>query len=62
VGEVRNGKIRLEEFVAALGMAAGFHCEAIMINRQQFTKTANIWGVSNNAKGTNSNRIVIFQK
>jgi hypothetical protein len=26
-----------------------------------FTKTANIWGVRNNAKGTNSNRIVVFQ-
>jgi DNA modification methylase len=62
VGEVRNGKIRLEEFVAELGLSAGFRCEAIMINRQQFTKTANIWGVSNNSKGTNSNRIVLFRK
>jgi hypothetical protein len=62
VGEVRNGKVRLEEFVAEMGMSAGFRCEAFMINRQQFTKTANIWGVSNNSKGTNSNRIVIFRK
>ncbi|MFA6440281.1 MAG: DNA methyltransferase [Bacteriovoracaceae bacterium] len=62
VGEVRNGKIRLEEFVAGMGIHAGFRCEAIMINRQQFTKTANIWGVSNNSKGTNSNRIVLFTK
>lgn len=62
VGEVRNGTIRLEEHVAQLGMEAGFHCEAIMINQQDFTKTANIWGVSNNTKGTNSNRIVVFRK
>ncbi|MFA6457194.1 MAG: DNA methyltransferase [Bacteroidota bacterium] len=62
VGEVRNGKIRLEEFVVQLGLTAGFRCETIMINRQHFTKTANIWGVSNNAKGTNSNRIVVFRK
>lgn len=62
VGEVRKGKVKLEEHVVALGRAAGFSCEAIMINRQQFTKTANIWGVSNNTKGTNSNRIVLFRK
>lgn len=33
-----------------------------MINKQTFTKTANIWGISNNNKGTNTNRIVVFQK
>jgi hypothetical protein len=62
VGEVRKGKIKLEEYVVQLGVGAGFRCEAIMINRQNFTKTANIWGVSNNTKGTNSNRIIIFIK
>ena len=35
---------------------------AVAINAQKFTKTANIWGVSNNSKGTNSNRIVLFRK
>ena len=45
VGEVRGGKIKLEETVAPLGLAAGFACEAILINAQRFTKTANIWGV-----------------
>jgi hypothetical protein len=34
----------------------------IVINEQIFTKTSNIWGVNNNNKGTNTNRIVIFQK
>ncbi|MFZ4621929.1 MAG: DNA methyltransferase [Bacteroidota bacterium] len=62
VGEVRNGKVKLEEYVVALGRSSGFICEGIMINQQQFTKTANIWGVSNNSKGTNSNRIVLFRK
>ena len=62
VGEVRNGTLRLEEHVAPLGIAAGFACEAILINRQNFTKTANIWGVDNNKLGTNSNRIVVFKK
>ena len=62
VGEVRKGKIRLEEHVVPLGAAAGFACEAILFNEQRFTKTANIWGVGNNAAGTNSNRIVVFRK
>ena len=62
VGEVKNGKVRLDEAVVPLGTSAGFSCEAIIINAQEFTKTANIWGVSNNSMGTNTNRIVVFRK
>jgi DNA modification methylase len=62
VGEVRRGTIKLEEIVAPIGVQAGFECSAILINAQRFTKTANIWGVKNNNLGTNSNRIVLFQK
>lgn len=62
VGEVRNGSIKLDEYVISLGESAGFNCEGIVINQQVFTKTSNIWGVSNNDKGTNTNRIVIFSK
>ncbi len=62
VGEVRKGTIRLDEFVVPLGIDAGFSCEGIVINQQEFTKTSNIWGVSNNTDGTNTNRIVLFQK
>ncbi len=62
VGEIRGGKINLEDFVIPLGEANGFVCDCVMINEQTFTKTANIWGVSNNKKGTNSNRIVVFKK
>jgi DNA modification methylase len=62
VGEVRNGTVRLEEHVVPVGLRAGFRCEAILINRQTFTKTSNIWGISNNAGGTNTNRIVLFSK
>jgi ubiquinone/menaquinone biosynthesis C-methylase UbiE len=62
VGEVRRGELKLDEVVAPLGVEAGFECSAILINAQQFTKTANIWGVQNNRNGTNSNRIVLFQK
>ena len=61
VGEVRHGRVHLDEVVAPLGLAAGFTVEGILINDQEFTKTSNIWGVDNNRRGTNSNRIVIFR-
>lgn len=62
VGEVRGGKIRLDEAVVPLGEAAGLATIGIWINTQRFTKTSNIWGVSNNTRGTNTNRVVVFQK
>jgi hypothetical protein len=62
VGEVHRGATRLEEAVLPCGVAAGFEPELVMINDQAFTKTANCWGVDNNAKGTNTNRIVVFRK
>lgn len=62
VGEIRNGKIKLDETIVPLGVEVGLTCEAVLINSQSFTKTSNIWGVNNNKVGTNSNRIVIFSK
>jgi len=62
VGEVRKRTIRLEEHVIPLGISAGFRCDGVLINQQEFTKTSNIWGVNNMASGTNTNRIVIFHK
>ena len=62
VGEVRKGTVRLEETVLPLGQAAGFQARGFLVNQQDFTKTANIWGISNNTHGTNSNRIALFQK
>jgi hypothetical protein len=62
VGEVRGGKIKLEETVITAGSEAGLVPQLVLINQQEFTKTANCWGVDNNSKGTNSNRIVLFRK
>jgi hypothetical protein len=62
VGEVRGGKVKLEEAVLPCGVVSGLEPLLVVINAQQFTKTANCWGVRNNAKGTNTNRIVIFRK
>jgi len=62
VGEVRAGTVRLEESVIPCGMSAGLSPELVLINDQEFTKTANCWGVSNRDKGTNTNRVVLFRK
>jgi hypothetical protein len=62
VGEVRGGKVKLEEAVLPCGVASGLEPLLVVINAQQFTKTANCWGVRNNSKGTNTNRIVVFRK
>jgi len=62
VGEVRGGAVRLEETVIPAGIAAGLDPVLVLINAQTFTKTANCWGVANNRKGTNTNRVVLFRK
>jgi hypothetical protein len=62
VGEIRKGTLKLEEAVIPLGESSGFHCQALFINKQQFSKTSNIWGIHNNDHGTNTNRIVLFRK
>jgi DNA modification methylase len=62
VGEIRRGKVKLDEHIVPLGVSAGFECLGVVINLQKFTKTANIWGIRNNAFGTNTNRIGLFRK
>lgn len=62
VGEVHAGKTKLEEHVLPCGVAGGLEPVLVLINDQEFTKTANCWGVDNMSKGTNTNRIVLFRK
>jgi hypothetical protein len=62
VGEVRGGTVKLETTVIPCGESVGLESLAVVVNSQVFTKTSNCWGVSNNTKGTNTNRIVIFRK
>jgi len=61
VGEVQGGRVRLEEHVIPCGIHAGLEPLLVLINSQEFTKTAACWGVDNNRKGTNTNRIVLFR-
>ena len=62
VGEVRNGKIELDQLVLEAARSLPFDPVGVVVNVQEFTKTANCWGVSNNDKGTNTNRIVVLSR
>jgi SAM-dependent methyltransferase len=62
VGEVRGGRVRLEEAVLPAGAAAGLEPVLVLVNDQEFTKTAHCWGVDNNRRGTNTNRVVLFRR
>ncbi len=62
VGEVRGGKLLLETLVWQAAEGLPFERLGVMVNDQEFTKTANCWGVENGAKGTNTNRIVLLRR
>jgi hypothetical protein len=62
VGEVRNGRVLLEREVWDAAEGLPFERLFVMGNQQEFTKTANCWGVTNNTKGTNTNRIVVLRR
>lgn len=62
VGEVRSGRVLLERLVWCAADGLPFDRLGVMINQQEFTKTANCWGIVNGAKGTNTNRIVLLQR
>jgi hypothetical protein len=62
VGEVRHGKVLLEKLVWRAAEGLPFERLGVIVNDQEFTKTANCWGVSNNKGGTNSNRIVVLKR
>ncbi len=62
VGEVRRGRLKMEKLVIPAAMAAKLNPVLVLINSQEFTKTANCWGVTNQIAGTNTNRVVLLQK
>lgn len=62
VGEVRGGKVLLERHVAEAARDLPLDLIGVVVNAQAFTKTANCWGVGNNAQGTNTNRICLFRR
>lgn len=62
VGEVRNQSVLLEQLVWDAAENIPFRRLGVMVNVQEFTKTANCWGVDNGRKGTNTNRIVLLER
>lgn len=62
VGEVRGGRECLERSVIDCGLAAGLEPRLLLLQDQEFTKTANCWGVHNNKAGTNSQRVLVFRR
>ena len=62
VGEVRNGKVLLERHVRDAAQGLPLELLGVLVNDQAFTKTANCWGVGNNSRGTNTNRICLFRR
>lgn len=62
VGEVRGGRVLLERLVWSAAEGLPLERLGVIVNAQEFTKTANLWGVGNNAKGTNTNRIVLLRR
>ena len=62
VGEVRSGRVLLERLVWEAAEGVPFDRLFVMVNQQEFTKTAACWGVKNNRRGTNTNRIVVLQR
>ena len=62
VGEIRKASLPLEHQVVPIGVQAGFSPLLVMLHTQEFTKSANCWGVDNNLKGTNTQRIAVFEK
>ena len=51
VGEIRRGKLKLEEAVLACGVAAGLQPQFVLIHDQHFTKTSHCWGKTTMSKG-----------
>ncbi|QSQ09237.1 hypothetical protein H0A61_01598 [Koleobacter methoxysyntrophicus] len=73
VGEVRvTGKknlLNLDEVIVEISEELSsenrnmkFNVKEVMIQVQQFTKLANCFNVTNNLKGTNTQRLVVLQK
>ncbi len=62
VGEVRGGRVLLERLVWQAADGLPYDRLGVIVNRQDFTKTAHCWGVANNRGGTNTNRIVLLRR
>jgi hypothetical protein len=52
----------MQELVIPAAKTAKLKPVLVLINTQEFTKTSNCWGVTNQIAGTNTNRVILLQK
>ncbi len=64
VGDVLYKKelLNLDELVIKAAEKSSLYWVKSIINSQKFTKLSNCWNISNNEKGTNSNRCVVLSR
>ena len=64
VGDVLHGRniLNLDELVISASENSNLSWVKTIINSQKFTKLSNCWNISNNERGTNSNRCVVLRK
>lgn len=62
VGDVREGKVQLDERIAVEARAVGLEVVCVMVHAATFSRTAHIWGVANGKAGTNTHRIVVTRR
>jgi hypothetical protein len=71
VGDINLGRrsINLDEEIISISddllSVVPDYClevEHVLVNQQRFTKLANCFGITNNQKGTNTNRLVVLRK
>ena len=48
----------MEQLVIPAAKAAKLEPVFVLISTQEFTKTSNCWGVTNQIAGTNTNRVI----
>jgi hypothetical protein len=62
VGEIHRGQIALGGIPHLLRRSRRPYPLEILIHTHPFTKTSRCWGIANNKDGTNTHRVVVFQK
>ena len=62
VGEIHKGTVHLERLVWSAAKGLPCHRIGVIMNQQDFTKSAHTAGITNGKRGTNSNRIVVLQR
>lgn len=63
-GAVRKNQVLLDQAVWHVAESLPYQRVGVLVNAAPFSKTAHIWGITNNhpSNGTNTNRVVLLQR